>query len=71
MKIELEVTSCMIVEGSGTDDVLLTTDKPSACWPFDKENLTVKFATARGTGQDYLRRNFPTLTPQIVSVTPR
>jgi hypothetical protein len=57
-------TKAMVLIGQGTDKVFITTDKPSAISGY-LEPLTLTFEATKGTGEDYVRKNFG-LNPEIV-----
>lgn len=72
MKIEIDVNSVVIVsERNGSEYVYFNLKNPSPIWPFERENLTMKFQVAKGKGKDYVKEHFPDLIDiiEIINVT--
>lgn len=48
----------ILVEGCGTDKLILGTDLPEGCYPF-KGNASLVMHVAKGEGEKYAKDNFP------------
>lgn len=57
-----------IVCTKGTDTVMVEMDAPSPVWPFDEQNLTLKFEAAKGTGVEYCAKHFPSVPVTVIEV---
>jgi hypothetical protein len=47
-----------IVRKNVTDKLLLYTEMPSGCWPFEGK-ATLRLEVASGTAEDYCSKHFP------------
>lgn len=65
MEIKLIINKAVVVSNSGADKVLLYTDLPGACYPWDLP-LTVDFHAGRGSGVKYIKENFPGVPIELV-----
>ena len=53
----------------GTDRVTIYTDLPEATLPDDRQKLTLEFRAARGTGEAYCKKYFPTVPIELKEFT--
>ena len=53
----IKVNAIKVIEGPGSDEILLDVDLPLAVHPF-AGTTTLKMLAAQGTGMDYVERNF-------------
>lgn len=65
--ITLEITRAVVIQDAGSDKVMLTTNLPSACWPYQKEPLMMSFEAAANTGVEYLKRHFPGVPCEVLT----
>lgn len=57
-------SAAVIKRDNGPDVVFLYTDLPNPEWPYNG-NLMVRFNTAKGTGEKYVKDNFK-IQPKLV-----
>jgi hypothetical protein len=59
MNVEI-ISATILTNGSGTDKVVLKTNKPYPVYPFEKSDmtLTLNFDVAKGKGVEYVSNNF-------------
>jgi hypothetical protein len=50
MKIEFDVQQIVVLTGSGTDKILITTALPEACWPYAPSGCNIEIHAAKGSG---------------------
>jgi hypothetical protein len=63
--MNISVTDCVVVTGSGPDRILLHTTLPDGCWPYEGKQ-TIKMEVAAGTAEEYLKKNLGFLPFKIV-----
>lgn len=57
MKSCIDVGKITVLSGFGTDKIIIETDLPNGIYPYTG-NATVTLEVARGTGIDYVRKQF-------------
>ena len=63
----LEITKITLIENPySADTVILDTNLPAACYPFDGY-LQLEFCGARGQSSKYLEKHFPGVVTNTVS----
>lgn len=63
---KIEITSITIVQDGGADAVIINTTLPTGCWPYDHP-AHVKLQVARNEGENYVKKNFPNTTYEIIN----
>ena len=58
MTLSLNITKIVVLQGQGADKVCMNVDKPSGCWPYHEDQLSLSFDTAQGKGPQYLIDQF-------------
>lgn len=61
----MKINRIVIIQGMGTDHVMLETDLPEACWPYDTK-LSITFNAAQGAGPKYAANHFSDIPVEIV-----
>jgi hypothetical protein len=54
-----------IVRGNGQDILIMDTDLPNGCWPYD-DTATVDMRVGSGLWESYCRNNFPSVPFEVV-----
>ena len=62
----IEVRKIQLIEGDGADDILIETDLPMSVYPF-AGSATLKMQAAKGTGREYIDRNFDGVIVEVIS----
>ena len=62
----MKILSVKVMQTSGADVVLLTTNLPPSTWPYT-ESPVLKFDVAAGSGFEYVWRNFHNCNIQVYS----
>jgi hypothetical protein len=63
----IKVYKIQIIEGDGADELLFETNLPCSVYPF-AGRATLKMAAAKGTGKEYVARNFDNVIIEFISV---
>ena len=64
---KMKITKIDILQIQGNSEyVYLTTNLPNPLWPFDN-NLMISFQVVKGTGEEYVKTNFPGIEYKIKS----
>ena len=63
--MQLNITKITIIKGDGSHYIYLTTDLPSAVWPF-RGNADMILHCAYGTAEEYCKKNFPGVPVEII-----
>lgn len=63
----MRITSITIIKSQETDTLFLETDLPCGTWPY-KGFQSLKTEVAHGSGEQYVRDNFPGVPLKIVDV---
>jgi hypothetical protein len=63
----MQITKATLLKGRGADQVLLDTDLPNGCWPYNGTQ-DVRFSVAAGSGDEYLKAHFPDVPVVIVDI---
>lgn len=63
---DIQLLSATVLKGNGADKILIKTNLPEACWPY-QGNLHLQFSAAAGSGINYVFEHFG-LTPMVISV---
>jgi hypothetical protein len=63
-QMEIRITEATVIETMGADKIFLKTSLPEATYPF-RGKASLSMHAAKGTGADYVRRNFG-LEPDII-----
>ena len=64
-EVSMKINRIVIIQGMGTDRVMLETDLPEACWPYDNK-LSITFNAAQDTGPEYIALHFPNIPIEVV-----
>jgi hypothetical protein len=61
----IKITAITIVINSGADCILMETELPPSYYPWTSSPL-LRMECAKGTGEDYCKRNFPSVPLKVV-----
>jgi hypothetical protein len=65
----IEITHITVLQGIGTDSLILKTTLPEGCWPFTG-NATAQIDVSHGTGLEYVKKHFPGVEPEVINTAP-
>jgi hypothetical protein len=67
--MHITVTGITLIPGNpGSDTLLIETTLPDGCWPYTGMNCFTSYA-AKGSGPDYIAKNFPGVPYHVVTAT--
>ena len=65
--MHFKITDITILAGNGPDHVMLNTNLPNGCWPYNG-NASLRLEVASGRGVDYVKEHFPDVQVKVIKV---
>ena len=63
----MNILNITLLTTNGTDELIITTDLPNGQWPYTG-NQEVKMVLAAGSGEEYIKKHFPSVEYKIIGV---